>query len=53
LKKNNLKAALADYSKAISLEPLSQYYRERAAVYEKLGQSELAKKDLAAAQKNL
>jgi tetratricopeptide (TPR) repeat protein len=53
VKNKDLKGALADFTKAIELEPLSQYYRERAAVYESLGQHDLAVKDLAQAKANL
>lgn len=51
-KKKNLKAALADYSMAIAVEPLSQYYRERAGIYDALGQHDLAIKDRQKADKH-
>lgn len=38
--------ALADYERAIALEPTSVAFRERAAIYTKLGKPDLAKKDI-------
>lgn len=38
--------ALSDYARAIELEPTSVAYRERAAIYTKMGKSDLAKKDI-------
>jgi len=44
--------AVADYSKALSLEPLypNRIYQSRARAYAKLGQKDLEAKDLASAQ---
>jgi tetratricopeptide (TPR) repeat protein len=52
-KTKDYKKAIADYSKAIELEPLSRYYKERAAAYDASGQHDLAKRDLAFAQQSL
>jgi tetratricopeptide (TPR) repeat protein len=42
---HDYKDALADYSKAIDIAPLSNYFKKRSKVYEALGQKEQAKKD--------
>lgn len=47
LRDHDPQGALADCNKAIDLNPLSTYYRDRANVYQALGKSELAKQDLA------
>ncbi|MDR3613040.1 MAG: hypothetical protein P4L53_05695 [Candidatus Obscuribacterales bacterium] len=46
------KGAIADYDHAINLSPTSTYYRNRAQAYEALGQANLAKQDLANAEKS-
>jgi tetratricopeptide (TPR) repeat protein len=46
------KGAIADYGFAIDLSPTSTYYENRARAYEALGQTNLAKQDLANAQKS-
>jgi tetratricopeptide (TPR) repeat protein len=51
VKKKDFQHALADYSKAISLEPLSKYYRERASAYKALGQNEMFERDMAQSNK--
>jgi len=46
------KGAIADYDHAINLSPTSTYYKNRAQAYEALGQTKLAKQDLANAEKS-
>ncbi len=46
------KGAIADYGLAIDLSPTSTYYKNRAKAYEGLGQINLAKQDLAIAEKS-
>ncbi|CAN5152439.1 hypothetical protein BH11CYA1_BH11CYA1_16830 [soil metagenome] len=52
-KLKNYPAALKDLSKCIDMEPSSVAYKERADLYNKLGQADKAKADLAAARKIL
>lgn len=42
---HDYRAAVADYTKAIELSPLANYYRGRSRAYDALGQKDLAKKD--------
>jgi tetratricopeptide (TPR) repeat protein len=44
------KSAVADLSKAISIEPTSKYFKDRAEVYTILGRKDLAEKDLHSAE---
>jgi tetratricopeptide (TPR) repeat protein len=46
------KGAVEDYNRAIDLSPTSTYYRNRAKAYEALGMANLAKQDLADAEKS-
>ncbi len=45
VKLGRLKEAIADYTRAIQLIPSPTVYKERAAVYEKMGRKDLAEKD--------
>jgi tetratricopeptide (TPR) repeat protein len=45
------KGAITDYNHAITIVPTSSYYKNRAQAYDALGQKDLAKKDLASAEK--
>jgi len=49
LKKYN--EAIADYSKAISIEASPRFYKERAAVYQQMGNTRAAQADLAMSKK--
>lgn len=49
LKKYN--EAIADYSKAISIEASPRFYKERAAIYQQMGNSRAAQADLAMSKK--
>lgn len=49
VKAGDLKSAEADYSRAIAEMPIAAYYRERAALYKKMGKLDLYQKDLKSA----
>jgi tetratricopeptide (TPR) repeat protein len=51
VKSKNLPMALADFSKAIDLEPTSKLYNERAAIFTSMGKQEAAARDLAQAKR--
>jgi len=51
-KLKNYKAALRDFSMAITLEPSAGHYKSRAAIYKLLGQNKEAEADLIKAKKN-
>ncbi len=51
VKLGRLKDALADYTRAIQLIPSPTIYKERAAVYEKMGKKDLAAQDRKEAEK--
>ena len=48
----DLRGAIADYGKAIEMSPTPTYYKNRAHIYEQLGETTLAKKDFANADKS-
>lgn len=50
LESGDLKGAISDYSQAIESLPTATLLRERAKIYEKAGEKELARKDLKRAQ---
>lgn len=50
IKCKNLKGALDDMNRTISLEPSVQGYKERAKLFEMMGKPELARKDIDAAK---
>lgn len=49
VKAGDLKSAEADYSRAIAELPIAAYYKERAALYKKMGRLDLYQKDLKSA----
>lgn len=49
VKAGDLKSAEADYSRAIAELPIAAYYKERAALYKKMGKLDLFQKDLKSA----
>lgn len=50
-KLGRLEEAISDYTKAIGLLPTATLYKQRAAVYEKMGRKDLAAKDLKEAER--
>lgn len=51
VKLGRLKEAVADFTRAIQLNPSSTVYKERAAAYEKMGRKDLAARDLKEAER--
>jgi tetratricopeptide (TPR) repeat protein len=51
VKKADVSGAIADYDKAIELEPTAKTYKDRAALHFKMGNTQLQKRDLAEAER--